>query len=156
VNGLPAPQGSKRHVGNGRMVESSKAVGPWREAVRAEAQKVLARLPVPRKFEGRIYWDGAAASVTAVFLLPRPQGHYGTGRNSGTIRPSAPPFPAGRPDLDKLLRSTLDGLTEAGVWRDDAQVASIYAAKQYARPGVACGVIIEVDGLKEENGDQSH
>ena len=33
----PAPQGSKRHVGNGRMVESSAKVKPWREAVRQEA-----------------------------------------------------------------------------------------------------------------------
>ena len=35
VLGTPAPQGSKRHVGGGRMVESSKLVGPWREAVKA-------------------------------------------------------------------------------------------------------------------------
>src|ERR1700676_3259288 len=33
VRGIPAPQGSKRHVGGGRMIEMSKAVGPWREAV---------------------------------------------------------------------------------------------------------------------------
>jgi hypothetical protein len=33
VYGLPAPQGSKRHVGGGRMIEASKKVGPWREAV---------------------------------------------------------------------------------------------------------------------------
>lgn len=29
VLGLPAPQGSKTHVGEGRMVESSKRVKPW-------------------------------------------------------------------------------------------------------------------------------
>ena len=33
VSGTPAPQGSKRHVGGGRMIESSKKVEPWREAV---------------------------------------------------------------------------------------------------------------------------
>lgn len=33
VHGLPAPQGSKRHVGRGVMVESSKNVKPWRSAV---------------------------------------------------------------------------------------------------------------------------
>lgn len=147
VNGIPAPQGSKRHVGNGRMVESSKAVGPWREAVRAEAQRVISAGDVTP-------WASVAladaVSVTAVFLLPRPQSHYGTGRNAGQVRPSAPPFPAGRPDLDKLLRALLDGLTAAGVWRDDAQVASISAAKVYARHGEACGVVIDVDGMKEE------
>jgi len=33
VLGVPAPQGSKRHVGRGVLVESSKALGPWRDAV---------------------------------------------------------------------------------------------------------------------------
>jgi Holliday junction resolvase RusA-like endonuclease len=55
-----------------------------------------------------------------------------------------------RPDLDKLLRSTLDGLTDAGVWRDDSQVVSISAAKVYAKNGDTPGVIIEVEGA--ENG----
>ena len=32
VRGLPAPQGSKRHIGRGVMVESSKRVKPWRDA----------------------------------------------------------------------------------------------------------------------------
>jgi Holliday junction resolvase RusA-like endonuclease len=34
VIGLPAPQGSKRHVGKGVMIEMSKNVKPWREAVK--------------------------------------------------------------------------------------------------------------------------
>lgn len=31
-------------------------------------------------------------------------------------------FPSRKPDIDKLLRSTLDALTEAGVFTDDARV----------------------------------
>lgn len=46
VLGVPAPQGSKRHVGRGVLVESSKALGPWRvarrEAARQEASDRLA------------------------------------------------------------------------------------------------------------------
>lgn len=38
VLGVPAAQGSKRHVGNGRMVESSKALHPWRDSVAAAAR----------------------------------------------------------------------------------------------------------------------
>ena len=37
VYGTPAPQGSKRHVGRGVMVESSKKVAPWRQDVVAAA-----------------------------------------------------------------------------------------------------------------------
>jgi Holliday junction resolvase RusA-like endonuclease len=36
-----------------------------------------------------------------------------------------------RPDLDKLVRAMLDAGTEAGVWRDDAQVVEVVATKQY-------------------------
>ena len=42
VEGIEAaPQGSKRHVGRGIMIESSKRVKPWRDAVRIEANKVV-------------------------------------------------------------------------------------------------------------------
>ena len=43
VEGIPRPQGSKRHVGNGRMVEASKHTAGWRKAV---SQAALAALPV--------------------------------------------------------------------------------------------------------------
>ena len=37
VRGVPAPQGSKRHIGHGIMIENSKKVKPWRQDVRAAA-----------------------------------------------------------------------------------------------------------------------
>jgi len=42
VPGKPAPQGSKRHVGRGIMLESSREVGPWRERVALVAHNVMA------------------------------------------------------------------------------------------------------------------
>ena len=127
VNGIPAPQGSKRHVGNGRMIESSKAVGPWREAVRAETQRIMiSPLTGPVR-------------VDVAFILPRPKGHYRTGRNAHLLRDAAPARPCGTPDLDKLVRAVLDGLTAGGAWKDDGQVATMAAGKYYAddyeRPG---------------------
>lgn len=125
VRGTPAPQGSKRHVGGGRMVEMSKAVGPWREAVRAETQRAMGgRTPLAGPVE-----------VYATFYLARPKGHYRTGRNAALLRDGAPGWPFGKPDIDKLLRALLDGLTMGGVWADDAQVAQVTAAKQYGQPG---------------------
>jgi crossover junction endodeoxyribonuclease RusA len=123
VAGIPAPQGSKRHVGNGILVESSKKVGPWREAV---AAAVLA------KTGGRVLFPSGPVAVAVVFYLPRPRSHYGTGRNAGVLKVSAPRYPFGQPDVDKLLRSTLDGLTAARVFGDDAQVAKAHAVKVYA------------------------
>lgn len=132
VHGIPAPQGSKRHVGNGVMVESSAKVKPWREAVKWAT--------IEAAFEP--FHDGPVR-VLLEFFLPRPQGHYGTGRNACEVKASAPTRPHRKPDLDKLIRSTLDALGEAGVWRDDSQVCYVEAAKWYAdeRPP---GAVIEI------------
>ena len=49
VEGIPASQGSKRHVGRGILIESSKRVKPWRSDVRIAAQEARGdRLPVPK------------------------------------------------------------------------------------------------------------
>ena len=69
--------------------------------------------------------------LTVIFYMPRPKGHYGTGRNEGKLKSSAPLFPTSVPDIDKLVRSTLDGMTEGGAFRDDSQVVSLYALKTY-------------------------
>ena len=42
------------------------------------------------------------------------------------------PLPIISPDLDKLVRSIGDSLTDAGVWGDDAQVVSLACEKVYA------------------------
>jgi crossover junction endodeoxyribonuclease RusA len=80
-------------------------------------------------------------ALLAVFSLPRPKGHYRTGRNAHLLKESAPNFPAGRPDLDKLLRALLDGLTAGGAWLDDSQVAQLAATKEWGQPG--CRIEIE-------------
>ena len=130
VRGIPAPQGSKRHVGNGRMIEMSKAVGPWREAVRAETQHA-----VPLPLDGPV-------EVVLTFHVARPKGHYRTGRNAGLLRPGAPGYPASKPDIDKLARAVLDGLTEGGAWKDDGQVVRLVAVKEYGEPA---GAVITID-----------
>lgn len=114
VNGLPAPQGSKRHVGNGRMIEASKKVGPWRAAV-FEAVASLDFEPFVKE-----------CSIEIVFYLEKPK----------TVKRVLPTVP---PDLDKLIRGLLDALTLAHVWSDDALAVDITAVKIYAsdteRPG---------------------
>src|SRR5580698_2224822 len=120
VAGIPAPQGSKRHVGGGRMVEQSRAVGPWREAVRAETQRVLEQLPEPEGF----LEDAARVAIT--FRLPKPKS-----------TPARVLFPVKRPDIDKLARAVLDGLVAGGALADDSQVVDLLVSKRFAttRPG---------------------
>jgi Holliday junction resolvase RusA-like endonuclease len=137
VHGLPAPQGSKRHVGRGVMVESSKAVKPWRQDVKYAALAATAAIP------GWAALDGPLAA-SMVFTFARRKGHYRTGRNAHLLRDSAPARPAVYPDLSKIARSTEDALTGI-VWADDARVVE-YArlAKYYA--GTAAPDVLDTAG----------
>ena len=135
VHGLPAPQGSKRHVGRGVMVESSKKVKPWREDVRAAALDAIACSCTHVQCEACATGYPLDGPLTAsmVFTFVRPKGHYRTGRNAHLLRDGAPERPATLPDLSKLIRSTEDAITSAGVWRDDARVVEYRrAAKVWA------------------------
>lgn len=49
-----------------------------------------------------------------------------------------------KPDLDNLIKSTMDALTDAAVWRDDSQVAEILARKVYTEGNHGPGAIIEI------------
>lgn len=126
--GRPAPQGSKRAfavrgkggVPTGRVavIESSHdRVKSWRQAVIDAALEAAA----PTLVRERLPLTGPL-KLSVVFALPRPKGHYRTGRNAHQLRDSAPRYPTGTPDLSKLLRATEDALADAGVFRDDAQI----------------------------------
>lgn len=144
VHGTPAPQGSKRavmHKATGRavVIESSKKVKPWREAVKFAALEERHQSGVPdhQTLEGPV-------EVGLWFYLARPKGHFGTGRNAGVVKESAPDSPAVRPDIDKLARSTLDGLKDGGVYQDDAQIVSLTVVKRYAFGSEGPGVVVAV------------
>ncbi len=111
VIGTPAPQGSKNHFGKGRLVESSKKVKPWREAVVWAARQVLHE-------RDRI---SGPVGVDIVFTVAKPK--------------SAPKkrktWPDRKPDLDKLIRSTADALVTAGAIDDDARIICLSAQKVY-------------------------
>ena len=103
----------------------------WRQDVAARAHEQMETRP----------WVGAV-DVAITFWLPRPKGHFGSGRNADKLRPSASLFPAVTPDLDKLVRSVLDALT--GVcFEDDRQVVGLLVTKRYAGEtpvGMTCSV----------------
>lgn len=123
VAGRPAPQGSKRHVGNGIMVESSKAVAPWRTTVAWHAAQVHLGAPL----------DGALL-VRLEFLMPRP---------TSLPKKKATPRHTKRPDVDKLTRAVNDALSGV-IWRDDSQVVTQTVHKRYAELDEQPGVLIRV------------
>lgn len=130
VNGIePAPQGSKRHVGGGRMIEASKRVKPWRAAVAAEAMEVGEQI-------------SSACAVSIVFRFRRPKAHFKT---NGELRETAPRHCiVKRNDIDKCVRSTLDGLVQGELLVDDCLVVTVNAQKRYCVGTEPPGAVIDV------------
>ena len=122
--GLPAPQGSKKHVGNGRMIEVSKKVGPWRAAVNEAVSRAWIATADSSSFTDPV-------EIRATFYLPRPK----------TVKRLLPSVP---PDLDKLERGLFDALTLAGAWSDDSLVVRSQAAKLYADKIQDAGVRVSI------------
>jgi Holliday junction resolvase RusA-like endonuclease len=128
VTGRPVPQGSKRAFVNywtGQPVMKEMAgerLSDWRSAVRDAAVRVMlgmapgaARVPLT-----------GPLSVSLAFTLPKPKSAPKTRRT----------WPDKRPDLDKLVRAVLDGLT-GPLFADDAQVILLEAHKAYPGEGIA-------------------
>ena len=129
-----APQGSKRHIGNGVMIESSKRVKPFRADVRKAAES--AALPPG--------WPMAAPMrVCFRFHFARPKSHFK--RDGVALMKSAPEEATshGLGDLEKLARSVNDALSGV-LFDDDRQVAEMHLAKAYDSEDL---VIISVEPL---------
>ncbi|MBB4915069.1 RusA family crossover junction endodeoxyribonuclease [Streptosporangium saharense] len=119
--GVPGPQGSKkaRAIYKGRganrqftgkvsVQESSRKVGPWREAVKKAAE--LAAGPG---------WVTLDAPLLVEFCFTFDRGRT-VKRRHHTVYP----------DLSKLIRSTEDALTGAGIWADDARVVAYHKPRK--------------------------
>lgn len=129
VLGKPQPAGSKRafqnkHTGRIVVVDDAKGSRPWKQEVAGAAAERM-------NGSGELL-DGPL-EVRLIFHVARPKGHYGTGKNAGKVKGSAPEFPAVKPDVDKLSRAVLDALSGV-VYRDDAQIFRKAVAKLYGTP----------------------
>jgi Holliday junction resolvase RusA-like endonuclease len=111
VIGTPGPKGSKSFKGlanNGRaiMVESSKLVKPWSEAVIYAARESGVRIEGP-------------VVLSAFFTVRKP-------RSAPKRRKT---YPSVKPDIDKYMRCTLDALVAAGTIEDDGRVIDCRGVK---------------------------
>lgn len=132
VWGEPATQGSHNAGRRGQVYDKNKKLPAWRDAVTAAA---LAHCFADRAVGG---WRHGPLMVIVRFRLQRPPSHYRRGRNAHLLASDAPAYPATRPDLDKMLRATLDALKLGFAYHDDGQVCAVTAVKAYAdgaKPG---------------------
>jgi Holliday junction resolvase RusA-like endonuclease len=138
VHGVPTPQGSKRawldkRTGTVRMIEQAdERLKAWRKAV---AQY------------GTIVWAGRAALDAPVrldltFALPAPaKSKFGA-------------YPAGTPDLSKLVRAVEDGLVAAGVLVDDARIVAGMNRKRWATDTAPPGCLVAISTDPGEGDDR--
>ena len=119
-----------RHVGKGRMVEQLEGSGDWRAAVAFAARTELADLERVGNPPGA--WLGPVkVTVQLRFTAPKSwRGGYPTSRATG--------------DVDKHARNILDALQDAGVFKDDAQVAGLRISKRYCLHDETPGANVEI------------
>lgn len=124
----------------------SNGYAEWTEAVKRAAEKfrppVLITTPVVLNLK---------------FYMPRPKFHFGTGRNSGSIKPRyIDNRHATKPDRDNLEKAVSDAISTAGVedadgqktppvfWSDDTLIWDGHCTKLYAPQAGKTGALVEV------------
>jgi crossover junction endodeoxyribonuclease RusA len=117
VKGRPVPQGSMKFIRPGVMIHSRAAdLAVWRADIARTAQ-VYGYEPIS---------GGVKVEIQFIFNKPKSVNR---------------PFPTVAPDLDKLIRAVLDGLTGVA-YIDDCQVILISSSKSY---GETAGAWIKIE-----------
>lgn len=115
VKGKPVSQGSLKFINGNAIHMKAKDLGVWRTNIAMTARSVGV-LPAQEGVE-----------VHLTFVLTKP-------------RTATRKEPHVRPDIDKLTRAVLDGLTGVA-YNDDGQVVKVVAIKEY---GETEGVLIKI------------
>lgn len=109
VDGIPVQQGSKRHVGNGIMVEAAKGLKSWRQEAIDAAIRAKRESGMEFPLNGPV-----ACTVTFTFPMPASRPKW--------MRDMAWSPKTTTPDLDKLTRAIGDSLEQAKVVSSDARI----------------------------------
>lgn len=136
VYGIPRTAGSKTAYptksGRVNVTHSGKYTRGWMQEVRSVLIKEV----------GVDFIMDGAVEVMVWFIMPRPKGHFRTGKNADQVKESAPKHPTGAPDTTKLWRAVEDAMKSVA-WKDDSQVNPIaWAEKVYAGRGTPPGAVV--------------
>jgi crossover junction endodeoxyribonuclease RusA len=118
VRGKPVPQGSLKFIQGRPIHVRAQDLALWRADIARNAEQAGYKRVT----------GGVSVELMFVFQPPK------------TVKRIAPWV---KPDLDKLIRAVLDGLTDVA-YEDDCQVVQIKASKSY---GQIAGVWIGVESL---------
>jgi Holliday junction resolvase RusA-like endonuclease len=120
--GQPRIKAAVRRFGNKAFahVYTPGTAENWKSCISASAKAHIPEQPIT-----------GPVQVDCTFYLPRPKGHYGTGKNEGKLKESAPMFHTCAPDVDNALKVIFDVLTYLRFWLDDTQVVKTWSEKLY-------------------------
>ena len=123
IPGQPKTAGSKRHVGNGILVDACKTSKQWQNLVAALAHEEWAGKPLLSE----------PLRVEMTFYRLRPKSHL---RANGEPKPNAPKHPITRPDVLKYARAAEDACTGV-LWADDSCTTDLICRKRFGEaPGL--------------------
>jgi len=132
--GQPRPRAFARRIGakfTARMYDPGTAEG-WKSCIAAAAHGKLPKSPI----EGPV-------SVSMVCYMPRPA-RLCRKRDPVGMLPCL-----SKPDVDNLFKC-VDALTQAGAWRDDAQIIHSECLKVYAARDGKPGAVITIKWFEKE------
>jgi len=136
IPGKPIPKARPRVYKRGKFVKGynsqEKAEGEFALNAFESSIKVAGK-----KLSGPVFLD-------IIFHLKRPKSHYGTGKNSETLKKNAPKFHVSKPDVDNLVKFVMDSLNKV-TWYDDSQVFQVIGRKEYSETEETVLKIIEVE-----------
>lgn len=147
AEGRPAPEGSHDTDGAGNVRHASVYLPAWRREVALATARAM-----------------RASGLTGIgWVWPRPTPIYVHEVTHLVMdvqcRAEGTAAPTGAPDVDKLLRATIDGIGDVRLFEDDSQIVKIHEiGKRRTLPGEAPGAIIiisdEPPGAAVEQGEQ--
>jgi Holliday junction resolvase RusA-like endonuclease len=144
VPGIPQSRGSKKPFIY-RKKEGGQGVAMSDDNPKSKAWMSVVALAASAAMAGREPLVGPVR-IFFTFIMPRPASHFGSGRNSKTLKPGAPEYHTQKPDGLKLCRGVEDALTGI-VYKDDALNCLGSWEKRWAAPGERPGCRLEVEEL---------
>jgi Holliday junction resolvase RusA-like endonuclease len=97
------------------------------------AKPAAATAATPSTREGQRPLLEGPLLVEITFWMPRPKGHFGSGKNAGKLKANAPRFHVSAPDVLKLARGVEDAC-QGLIYRNDSAIVTELLQKPYGEP----------------------
>lgn len=135
------PRVKGRYTGKFIQIYTPDVAKEFKAALRREALRNWNGV----KFEGPLL-------LRATCMMPRPGNHFRSVKKVKVLKIGAPTWHTAKPDVDNLAKAVMDsmsdhlvrGITDAGLWHDDCQVAWLDIRKNYTPDGSQLFALVSI------------